>query len=149
MDIYYDDKVESIELVFFLSLKNNKFIFDKKEVDINNNKSNFSKLEDDILKFMIKNGSYIDDHYEYKIDNKIFKYYDEINRLILERIMPGFIEVWQNELNSNYLSYNLRFENSSDKRKVLFSNGNYSEKDKLLCDRFYNYLDKYILGKSN
>ena len=149
MDIYYDDKVESIELVFFLSLKNNKFIFDKKEVDINNNKSNSSKLEDDILKFMIKNGTYKNDHYEYKIDNKTFKYYDEINRLILERKYNNTLEVWRMNCNNNYLIYYYGENNGFNKRKTICSNEECSIYDKELYDKFYNYLDKYILGKSN
>lgn len=148
MDIYYGDKIESIDLIFFLSLKNNKFIFDKKEVDINN-KSNSSKLEDDILKFMIKNGTYKNDYYEYKFENKTFKYYDEAEQIILERSSLEYVEVWLKEINKEYLLYNHRFGYNLTNKKILSINNLNSDEDKILYDRFYNYLDKYILGKSN
>ena len=148
MDIYYGDKIESIDLIFFLSLKNNKFIFDKKEVDINN-KSNSSKLEDDILKFMVKNGTYKNDYYEYKIDNKTFKYYDGLRQLILERMNTDYIEIWLKELDKDYLSYSVRTSNDSSDSKVLSVDENNFNQNNELYDRFYNYLDKYILGKSN
>ena len=149
MDIYYDDKVESIELVFFLSLKNNKFIFDKKEVDINNINNNSSKLEDDILKFMIKNGSYKNDHYEYKINNKTFKYYDGLNMLILERKYNDYLEIWRMNYNRNYLMYNTSKDYVFGDEITLCNNKDCSLEEIKLKDKFYNYLNKYILGKSN
>ena len=146
MDIYYKDKVESIDLDFLMILSNDKFIFDKKEIDVNNKKNKTSKLEDDILKFMIKNGSYKNDHYEYKIDNKVFKYYDESKQLILERLTSSYIEIWLKELDKDYLLYSQRCDYILSDKKIL-SNDDIESKN--LYDRFYNYLDKYILGKSN
>lgn len=149
MDIYYKDKVESIDLDFLMILSNDKFIFDKRNIDINNNKNKISKLEDDILKFMIKNGSYKNDHYEYKIDNKIFKYYGESKQLILEKIYVNYKEVWIKEFSRDYLSYNKDINYLSGINKVLCNYNRCSEEEKILYDMFYNYLDKYILGKSN
>ena len=149
MDIYYNDKVESINLDFLLTLSNNKFVFDKRKIDVNNNENNTSELEEDILKFMIKNGIYKDDYYEYKIENKTFKYYDEAEQIILERSSLEYVEVWLQEINKEYLLYNHRFGYNLTNKKILLINNLNSDEDKNLYDRFYNYLDKYILGKSN
>ena len=149
MDIYYKDKVESIDLDFLMILSNDKFIFDKKEIDVNNKKNKTSKLEDDILKFMIKNGSYIDDHYEYKIDNKTFKYYDGLGQLVLERINSEYIEIWLKELDKDYLSFSVRNGDNSSDSLILSLEKEDVDDNNELYDKFYNYLDKYILSKSN
>ena len=92
---------------------------------------------------MIKNGSYIDDHYEYKIDNKIFKYYDGLDDLILERIDKNeiFTELWTYKTNKDLLFYNCNFYDKLCSGKILLNDE--------LYNRFNNYLNKYILGKSN
>ena len=107
MDIYYDNKVESVELDFLMILSNDKFVFDKRKIDLNNNENKSSKLEKNILKFMIKNGTYKGDYYEYKIDNKTFKYYDVLNEFILERKSDCILEVWRMNYDRNYLIYNV------------------------------------------
>ena len=149
MDIYYDNKVESVELDFLMILSNDKFVFDKRKIDLNNNENKSSKLEDDILKFMIKKGTYKDDYYEYKIDNKMFKYYDEINRLTLERKHNNTLEVWRMNYNRNYLIYNVNDNYVLSDEISLCNDNNCSNNELELRDRFYDYLDKYILGKSN
>lgn len=149
MDIYYDNKVESVELDFLMILSNNKFVFDKRKIDVNNNENKTSESEEDILKFMIKNGIYKDDYYEYKIENKTFKYYDEAEQIILERSSLEYVEVWLKEINKEYLLYNHRFGYNLTNKKILSINNLNSDEDKTLYDRFYNYLDKYILSKSN
>ena len=149
MDIYYDNKVESVELDFLMILSNDKFVFDKRKIDLNNNENKSSKLEDDILKFMIKKGTYKEDYYEYKVDNKTFKYYDEINRFTLERKYSDSLEVWRMNCNNNYVIYYYGKNEVFVKRKTNCFNEDCSIYDKELYDRFYNYLDKYILGKSN
>lgn len=149
MDIYYDNKVESVELDFLMILANDKFVFDKRKIDLNNNENKSSKLEDDILKFMIKNGTYKEDYYEYKVDNKVFKYYDEASQLWLERVDFDLYERWILYLNKNKLTYNLLDGNNLKFYKITCKTKNCFGKEKELYDRFYNYLDKYILGKSN
>lgn len=149
MDIYYDNKVESVELDFLMILSNDKFVFDKRKIDLNNNENKSSKLEDDILKFMIKNGTYKEDYYEYKIDNKTFKYYDELSNFTLSRVSSNLIEIWKINFDRNYLFYYNEKNNVLGKNRKLCINSNCSDEDKELYDRFYNYLDKYILGKSN
>ena len=146
MDVYYDDKVESIDLDFLLTLSNNKFTFNKKEIDskIMYNKS--SELENDILKFMIKNGTYKDDYYFYKIDNKVFKYYDKRQQLWLER---NFNERWVYIFKNNNVIYN-RFDiKNFSSKKFNCIDYNCSIEEIKLWDKFYNYLDRYILSKSN
>ena len=118
-------------------------------MDINNKKSNSSKLEDDILKFMIKNGTYKNDHYEYKIDNKIFRYYDGLGQLVLERMNSEYIEIWLKELDKDYLSFSVRYSDNSNDRKILSLEKEDVDDNNELYDKFYNYLDKYILSKSN
>ena len=148
MDIYYDNKVESVELDFLMILANDKFVFDKRKIDLNNNENKSSKLEENILKFMIKNGTYKEDYYEYKIDNKTFKYYDEINRFTLERKYSDSLEVWRMNCDDNYLVYSN--DNQFDiSDKIVLNFDDSFKKNKILYDRFYNYLDKYILSKSN
>lgn len=149
MDIYYNDKIESINLDFLLTLSNNKFVFNKKEIDINNKENKSSELEEDILKFMIKNGTHKDDYYEYKVDNKTFKYYDGLKQFLLERSDIDLKEIWSLKLENNYLTYYLYLDGESVSKKLYCISDGCSDEDKLLYDRFYNYLDKYILGKSN
>lgn len=148
MDVYYDDKVESIDLDFLLTLSNNKFTFNKKEInpEILYNKS--SELENNILKFMIKNGTYKDDHYIYKIDNKVFKYYDGKRHLIVVRTSYNYDDVWVYYFRNNYLSYYNSVSNPND-RKILCVSDKCSDEDMIMYNKFYNYLDKYILSKSN
>ena len=149
MDIYYDDKVESINLVLYLSLSNNKFTFSKKEIDSNIAYNKSSELENNILKFMIKNGSYNDDHYIYKVDNKVFKYYDFSKWLWLEKRQNSNVEYWYFDLKDCYLFYyNLNKYNSS-KIDISCNNLKCGAEEKKLYDKFYNYLDRYILSKSN
>ena len=148
MDVYYNDKIESINLDFLLTLSNNKFTFNKKEIDSKIMYNETSKLQNNILKFMIKYGTYKDDHYVYKVDNKVFKYYDELNHFIVERMDTIFTEIWLYKFNKNHLSYTSSDSDNSNRRKLL-SDEIYSSEDKQLYDRFYNYLDKYILSKSN
>lgn len=149
MDIYYDDKVESIDLDFLMILSNDKFIFDKKKIDVNNKKNNTSKLEDDILKFMIKNGSYIDDYYEYKIDNKIFRYYAELKQVFIERSSVNNSELWVCFLDNFRLIYSDNSNYKINDKTVLCIDGECAIDEKELYDRFYNYLNKYILSESN
>lgn len=149
MDIYYDDKVESIDLVLYLSLSNNKFTFSKKEIDSNIAYNKSSELENDILKFMIKNGTYKDDHYIYKVDNKVFKYYDKFNRLYLERYSSNYREFWIKEFNKEHLIYYVEKANKLSKKEILCFDSKCSDEQNKLYDKFYNYLDKYILSKSN
>lgn len=149
MDIYYNNKVESVELDFLMILSNDKFVFDKRKFDLNNSENKSSKLEENILKFMIKNGTYKDDYYEYKADNKFFKYYDESSQLWLERVDFDLYERWILYLNNNKLTYNVLDGNNLKFDKITCKTKNCSEEEKELYDRFYNYLDKYILGKSN
>ena len=149
MDIYYDDKVESMDLVLFLSLSNNKFTFKKKEFDDKNVSLKDNELQNNILKFMIKSGIYKDDHYFYKIDNKVFKYYDGSEQLILIRNHDKFNDVWNYYFKNNYLSYYNDYDISNDKISLDCLNNDCSATEKDLYDKFYNYLDKYILGKSN
>ena len=149
MDIYYDNKVESVELDFLMILSNDKFVFDKRKIDLNNNENKSSKLEENILKFMIKNGTYKEDYYEYKIDNKTFKYYDGMEQLILERKYSSYVEIWLKELDKDYLSYSVRNGDNSDHRQILSLEKEDFDDNNELYDKFYNYLDKYILSKSN
>ena len=148
MDIYYGEKVESIDLILYLSLVNNKFTFNKKEIDsgISYNKS--SELENNILKFMIKNGTYKDDYYIYKVDNKVFKYYDKLYKLIFERTSGNIKEVWINKFETNTLIYNYNDDCDIEENIILCNKICLNDKAKLK-DKFYNYLDRYILGKSN
>lgn len=148
MDVYYGDKVESVDLDFLLTLTNNKFTFNKKNLVGENDIDDESNIQNNILKFMIKNGNYKDDYYIYKIDNKVFKYYDELNCFTLERTANTFIEIWSINLSRNYLMY---FESNgiTDEKRTLCPNNKCSSDDKKLSDRFYDYLNKYILGKSN
>lgn len=149
MYIYFNDKVESIDLDFLMILSNDKFIFNKKEIDINNNKNKTSKLEDDILKFMIKNGSYKNDHYEYKIDNKFFKYYDELKQIFVERSSANNSELWIWFLDNFRLIYSDNSNYKINDKMVLCIDGECARDEKELYDRFYNYLNKYILSESN
>ena len=149
MDIYYNDKIESINLDFLLTLSNNKFVFNKKEININTKENKSSELEEDILKFMIKKGTDKEDYYEYKVDNKVFKYYDESSQLWLERVDFDLYERWILYLNNNKLTYNVLDDNNLKFNKITCKTKNCFGEEKELYDRFYNYLDKYILGKSN
>lgn len=148
MDIYYNGKVESIDLVLYLSLSNNKFTFSKKEIDSNIAYNKSSELENSILKFMIKNGTYNDDHYIYKVDNKVFKYYDEKRHLIVVRTSYNYDDVWVYYFRNDYLSYYNSVSNKND-RKFLCESDKCSDEDMIMYNKFYNYLDRYILSKSN
>lgn len=149
MDIYYDDKVDSINLDFLLTLSNNKFTFKKKEFDDKNINTKENELQNNILKFMIKNATYKDDHYIYKIDNKVFEYYDELNSFNFTRMNNNIIEIWNIDLNRNYLIYYFELDDKGSERKTLCPGNKCSSEERKLKERFYNYLDKYILGKSN
>ena len=148
MDIYYDDKVDSINLDFLLTLSNNKFTFNRKDLVGKNISENDNELQNNILKFMIKNGTYKDDHYIYKIDNKVFKYYDKMYKLIFERTSGSVKEIWINKFETKYLVYNYN-DNYSVKENIILCNNICLKDNVKLINKYYNYLDKYILGKSN
>ena len=146
MDVYYDDKVESIDLDFLLTLSNNKFTFNKKEInpEILYNKS--SELENNILKFMIKNGTYNKNCYTYKADNKILKYCDKLNQFWVERNKN---ERWILSLKNNDLTYDFVLYNDVVFNNISCNNLKCNSNEKELYDKFYDYLDRYILSKSN
>ena len=146
MDVYYDDKVESIYLDFLLTLSNNKFTFNKKEIDskIIYNKS--SELENNILKFMIKNGTYNKNCYTYKVDNKILKYCDKLNQFWIERNKN---ERWILSLKNNDLTYDFVLDDDVMFNNISCNNLKCNSNEKELYDKFYDYLDRYILSKSN
>ena len=98
---------------------------------------------------MIKNGTYKDDHYIYKIDNKVFKYYDEIDKIIIERKSDNLVEIWKKNYKRNYLTYYFGSFTQNNESRIICPDNKCSSEDKELNDKFYNYLDKYILGKSN
>ena len=149
MDIYYDDKVDSINLDFLLTLSNNKFTFNKKEFDDKNVSLKDNELQNNILRFMIKNGIYEENYYIYKIDNKVFKYYDNLEKMILNKRIGYFEESWTYYLKSNRLFYYNDNKYGNGEGYFLCSNIKCNKEDKNLYHKFYNYLDKYILGKSN
>ena len=148
MDVYYNDKIESINLDFLLTLSNNKFTFNKKEIDSKIMYNETSELQNNILKFMIKYGTYKDDHYVYKVDNKVFKYYDDYKHLLLERERENITEYWTLQFEKNYLFYN-KSEDEKLEDKIILDNKGKRSVNNELYDMFYNYLDKYILSKSN
>ena len=146
MDIFYDNKIESINLDFLLTLSNNKFTFNRKDLVGKNGFNDENYIQNNILKFMIKNGTYNDDHYVYKIDNKNFKYYDKREQLWLERNND---ERWIYVIkNNNFIYENLIDSNSISIKFNCFDN-KCTDVETGLSEKFYNYLDKYILGKSN
>ena len=146
MDIYYDDKVESIDLVLFLSLSNNKFTFNKIDLVGKNISEKDNELHNNILKFMIKNGTYEENYYIYKIDNKVFKYCDKHEQFWLER---NENERWILTFENYDLTYDFILEENVIFKNISCSNIKCNKEDKNLYNKFYNYLDKYILGKSN
>lgn len=146
MDIYYDDKVESIDLVLYLSLSNNKFTFSKKEIDSNIAYNKSSELENNILKFMIKNGTYNKNCYTYKVDNKILKYCDKLNQFWVERNKN---ERWILSLKNNDLTYDFVLDDDVMFNNISCNNLKCNSNEKELYDKFYDYLDRYILNKSN
>ena len=149
MDIYYDDKVDSINLDFLLILSNNKFTFNRKDLVGKNISVKDNELQNNILKFMIKKGTYEDGYYIYKIGNKVFKYYDVTNLIWLERIETNNVDYWYFDLTDNYLFYNNTSNSKNFKNDISCQRIKCSLKKKLLYDKFYNYLNKYILSKSN
>ena len=146
MDIYYGDEVESMDLVLFLSLTNNKFTFNRIDLVGKNERDGENNLQNNILKFMIKNGTYKDDHYIYKLDNKEFKYYDVLEQFWIER---NEYERWILTFKNYDLKYNFIVDDNAVFKNISCSNIKCNNEEKNLYDKFYNYLDKYILGKSN
>lgn len=146
MDMYYDDKVESINLDFLLTLSNNKFTFNRKDLVGKNIGENDNELHNNILKFMIKNGIYEENYYIYKIGNKVFKYCDKHEQFWLER---NENERWILTFENYDLTYDFILEDNVIFKNISCSNIKCNKEDKNLYNKFYNYLDKYILGKSN
>ncbi len=150
LEIYYGGEVEELFLDVFLSLSNNKFTFNKKEDDIVvDNDNALSEKEMKIINFMKTNGTYENECYTYKVDNKVFRYFDCNNKLSLERNSSIVTECWEYKINTKKMYYSLY-----DGNNVTYSDYNCSDS---ICDsdeikninRFNNYINKYILSKSN